>query len=173
MTLSPRHILTPLCVLILLGMAAGCNSDCTENQNAIPLAGFYAADSTASQLTLSGLRVYGIGAPGDSVLFEGTSSASQLYLPFRVDSDNTVYEFTLTKGSGDSSREISSRVSFNYTRTPKFVSRECGVSFVYGIRSIDCSGELIDSVTCPMGEITNVNIENLHIYFSPSAIAAE
>lgn len=95
---------------------------------------------------------------------------SQLYLPFRIDSDETVYRFSAQGADSLAGSEISSTVTFRYSRRAKFVSRECGVSYVYTLEDVSCSGLLIDSVVPLTDEITNVNEENMRIYFSPSAL---
>ncbi len=142
----------------LLLMMAGCASECYENQNALPLAEFrYVEDSVARECAMDSLRVYGVGAPGDSTLWNG-GNVSELYLPFRVDHDTTQYVFEhLRLGVRDT-------VTFLYERAPRLVSAECGVSYVFKIRSIASTGPFIDSVACPGGEITNVNRSNLLIY---------
>jgi len=132
-----------------------------ENKNALPLAGFYASGST-DKITLDSLEVIGVGKPEDSALLAGGSRIDRLYIPFRIDSDTTRYVFCdahLSGGGCDT-------VTFVYSRTPRFVNVECGVSYIFGIRKIMCQGVLIDSVTCPAGFIDNSNSENLRIYFA-------
>lgn len=155
-----RKLLPTISIAILLTIIAACSSECLENKNALPLALFVVANdsnSTVQQVSVDSIRVTGIGAPGDSVLWDG-GSMQTLYIPFRTDSDTTQYRFTEMRSG------VSDIVTFIYTRSPRFVSNECGVSFVYDIRSITSQGVLIDSVTCELGEITNKNIENLKIY---------
>lgn len=155
--------MTTAAVFLLVGW--GCSSDeCLQNKNALPLAGFYDTADSKKQVSIDSLEVYGIGAPGDSILFTGTQPVNQLYLPFRLDNDTTRYVFRylhkeLVKYN------ITDTVVFIYTRQPRFVSSACGVSYVFGIDKIKNSTNLIDSVTCPAGEITNMATENLHIYF--------
>jgi hypothetical protein len=150
-------------ILTITGLAiAGCSGDCLDNKNALPYAGFYSSEDPTATVSVDSLRVYGIGAPGDSVLYDGSGSTS-LYLPFRIDSDTTSYVFEPTNIEG-----VSDTVRFIYDRIPRLVSEECGVSYIFRIRNIYCSRQLIDSVTCPNGEITNANSENLRIYFRVS-----
>ncbi len=141
-------------------LAAGCTSECTDNKTALPRADLLDPFED-DPLTLSGLQVTGVGERGDSVLIEPSSSVSEFYIPLRIDADRTVYRFSLNEG------EFESTVTFDYTRTPRFVSAECGVSYVYDIRSIVCEGTLIDSVTCPEGRIDNTPGVNLHIWINP------
>lgn len=147
-------------IAIVLFILTGCSSECYENKNALPLASFVVFDSNTNQaqpVSVDSMQVVGIGVPGDSILWDG-GTMSSLFIPFRTDSDTTQYRFTeLRSGATDIA-------TFIYSRSPRFVSAECGVSFVYTIQSISTLGVFIDSITCPAGEITNKNIENLKIY---------
>lgn len=158
-----RRMVMPAC-LGALAAASGCTDTCSENKNALPLAGFYAAGGT-DRIDIDSLEVTGIGAPGDSALSSASETKSQLYLPFRIDSDTTRYVFRDAAG-GVQRRDT---VTFVYTRTPRFVNVECGVSYLFDIHDITCQGVLIDSVTCPNGFIDNTNTENLHIYFATAS----
>lgn len=151
-----------VCLTALTGFA-GCTDTCTENKNAVPLAGFYTAGGT-QRVDVDSLEVVGVGAPGDSVLSSASVSKNELYLPFRIDSDTTRYVFRNTAGEGNT-RDT---VTFVYSRTPRFVNVECGASYIFDIRDITSQGLLIDSVTCPNGFIDNTNAENLRIYFAVS-----
>lgn len=159
-----RRAIPILWLAALVGVAS-CSETCNENRNALPLAGLYASGDNSQRISLDSLRVVGVGVPGDSALYDGNTRIEQLYLPFRIDSDTTCYVFSdshLYGGARDT-------VTFVYSRTPRFVSEECGVSYLFDIRRITSQGVLIDSVTCPEGFIDNVNSENLRIYFAVSS----
>lgn len=146
-------------------LCTGCSSDeCLQNKNALPLAGFYDTQEPTRKVSIDSLEVYGKGAPGDSILFSGKSAINELYLPFRLDHDTTTYVFRYLH-TELAEAQITDTVSFIYSRTPRFVSSACGVSYIFGIEKIENSNFLIDSVSCPAGEITNMATENLHIYF--------
>lgn len=147
---------------------AGCSTDeCLQNSNALPLAAFYNSAEQPQKVSIDSLEVYGIGAPGDSILSKGQSAVSQLYLPFRLNSDTTRYVFRYLHKEL-AAYNLMDTIVFIYSRQPRFVSSACGVSYVFGMDSIYCSGVLIDSVTCPAGEITNMATENINIYFRTS-----
>lgn len=153
--------LTPIIPMLLI--AAACTDTCPENKNAVPLAGFYASDINISdKITVDSIEVIGAGMPGDSALSPASESKSRLYMPFRIDSDTTTYVFIdRHKSSG-----LRDTVRFIYSRTPRFVSVDCGVSYIFDIRDISWQGELIDSAVCPTGFIDNTNVENIRIYFA-------
>lgn len=156
---SQLHILF-IAFVIAIGVVS-CSDTCLENKNALPLAGFYYEDNP-QKITLDSLEIRGQGAPGDSVLSPASEVKNQVYLPFRIDSDTTVYIFNRSQDK----RVLTSTVTFIYSRTPRFVNAECGVSYIFDIKKIECRGSVIDSVTCPNGFIDNTNAENLKIYFS-------
>ncbi|MCM1370260.1 MAG: DUF6452 family protein [Candidatus Amulumruptor caecigallinarius] len=152
--------------VVVCGLFAACNDDdCADNQNALPLAGFYSSVTPGEKIMMDSLEVRGIGAPGDSVLSAATVAKDQLYIPFRIDSDTTIYVFKYLR-SAMRQHNIADTITFIYSRSPRFVSEECGVSYVFDIRDIEVKGAMIDSVVSPEGFIDNTNVENLRIYFS-------
>lgn len=145
-------------VLLLGIIIAACSNECYDNRNALPNAKFVIIEEGNEQeVRLDSVIVYGIGAPGDSILWEGASMTS-LYLPFRIDSDTTKYVFNPARTA------VYDTVTFIYSRIPRFVSAECGVSYIFKMKDIVNSGVLIDSVVCPLGEITNIASENIIFY---------
>ncbi len=159
-----RNLLYLIFAVTLLGAASGCTDTCSENKNALPLAGFYASGQGSEKISVDSLEISGVDAPGDATLSPADISKNEIYLPFKIDSDTTKFVFIDKKGGF----EIKDTLTFIYSRTPRFVNVECGVSYLFDIRYISCQGVLIDSVTCPQGFIDNTNIENIHIYFSTS-----
>lgn len=164
-----KHLSGPLLIIfILIGLSGGCaTSECFDNQNSLPLAGFYSSGERPAPISLDSISILGIGAPGDSILQDSVRSISQVYLPFRIDQNSTTYEIRYLSGLAGLYR-ISDEITFNYDIVPMFVSSACGTVYYYKMTSIDYTTNLIDSVTCPLGEITNANIENLKIYFRVS-----
>ena len=158
--------LLPL-IVIITGLFAGCaTEECYDNKNALPYAGFYGVmEGKMEGLSIDSVMVYGLGAPGDSILSDGKKRISNLYLPFRIDKDTTAYVFRLINRSLGN-YIVSDTVKFVYDLEPVFVSAACGVSYRYKIKEISNSGILIDSVICPGNVITNADRENLKIYFN-------
>jgi len=109
----------------------------------------------------------GGGPRGFSILSPGTQGINQLYLPFRLDQDTTRYVFRYLQ-EDLAQADIRDTVTFIYDRNPRFVSSACGVSYVFGIKKIRYTRSIIDSVACPLEEITNMDTENLSIFFHVS-----
>lgn len=157
-----RKLLYGISATVACGLwASSCSDSCSDNQNALPLAGFYDSGGPAELVTIDSLEVIGVDTPSDSALSPASESKNQVSLPFRIDSDTTRYVF-IDRHEGSGLRDT---VTFIYTRTPHLVNKECGVSYIFDIRSITSQGIFIDSVTCPNGFINNANTQNLNIYF--------
>lgn len=161
-----KRVFGPLMFLSLtLGIIAGCStSECYDNKNSLPLAGFYSSEETPSSITLDSISIYGLGAPGDSILQDSVKGLKESYLPFRIDQESTTYVIQYLSGLLGI-YHIADTITFNYKIIPMFVSAACGTVYYYKMDTIVTTHYVIDSVTCPLGEITNANIENLKIYF--------
>lgn len=146
-------------------MTMGCStSECYDNQNSLPLAGFYSSQEVPVPISLDSISILGVNCPGDSILQDSVRTISQVYLPFRIDQPSTSYEIRYLGGTAGLYR-ISDEITFDYDIIPMFTSTACGAVYYYKITNIDYTRNFIDSVTCPGGVITNANIENLRIYF--------
>lgn len=161
-----RKLAGPLVFLgLTIGFTGGCStSECYDNQNSLPLAGFYSSEEVPASIALESISIYGVGAPGDSVLQDSVRNISEVYLPFRIDQNSTTYQIFYLSG-WPGLYGIFDEITFNYEIIPMFVSSACGTVYYYKMTSIDHTDNFIDSVVCPTGEITNANIENLKIYF--------
>ena len=156
--------LIPLSAVLLCVAAACTNSECYDNKNSLPLAGFYSSEEVPQQLTLQNISILGLGAPGDSILHDDVSGLNQSYLPFRIDQPSTTYVIKYLSGLlGEYG--IADTITFDYDIIPRFVSSACGVVYDYKMNDIITTHNIIDSVTCPLGTITNQDIVNLRIYF--------
>ncbi|MCM1093087.1 MAG: DUF6452 family protein [Bacteroides sp.] len=142
---------------------SGCNSSgCINNQNSIPLAGFYSYGTFAS-ISVPGLTVGGVGAPGDSLIQENKSTSS-VYLPFRAEQPATSFFFHYNQESLDNDA-FNDTLTFSYSSIPYFASEECGAMFRYVINDVTYTKHLIDSVGILDSVITNVDRERIRIYF--------
>lgn len=147
-----------ICVAIVL---VGCSSEgCDNNRNSIPMAGFYDYE-TLESLTISGLGVTGVGAPGDSLLLDPAKSAHQVYLPFRGAEQTTSFLFT--------SGSLVDSLRFDYESYPYFDGEDCGAMWRYRITSVNWTGCLIDSVSVTDSLITNIERERIMIFFTVSS----
>ena len=164
-----KKLLGPTLFLSLFGsLVLSCStSECYDNQNSLPLAGFYSSQEIPAAISLDSISIIGVGAPGDSILQDSVRTLSQVYLPFRIDQNSTTYDIFYLAGL-PGKYGMFDQITFNYDIIPMFVSSACGTVYYYKMKSIEHTDNFIDSVVCPGGEITNANIENLKIYFRVS-----
>lgn len=157
-------LLLPSVAVMATGISACSSEECLENKNSLPFAGFYTSQPVPEAISLDSLTIYGLGAPGDSLLHDSVRNISQTYLPFRIDEERSSFVIRyLQEPFGDIG--LADTITFRYDIIPYFVSSACGAVYEYRMRSIATTNHLIDSVTCPEGIITNMNAENIRIYF--------
>lgn len=148
-------------LLIVSAIVAGCaTDDCDGNRNTLPEAGFYANTAAHPKLAIDGLTVFGVGAPGDSLLLDSAVNVSSVPLPFNLDAGSSTFVFRYDQAGG-----LEDRVTFCYEAQPYFVSSACGVSYRFHIKGIEHTSQLIDSIAVPGDIITNAEGENIRIYF--------
>lgn len=161
------HIAGPAALALMMLSVACSSNECLENKNSLPLAGFYSSEDVPRKISLDSISIYGIGAPGDSILHDSVASLSESYLPFRIDRETTQYVIRYLGGE-PGAHHLADTISFNYDIVPWFVSAACGAVYEFRMTSILTTHNIIDSVTCPQGTIDNTDIENLRIYFRVS-----
>lgn len=169
------RFLPVITVMTLLTTAfAGCNtSGCLDNQNSLPLAGFYASE-TGAPVSLDSLDIGGVGAVDDSLLLKAGRAASSVYLPLRSQKDFTeffVHYAYPEQGLDD--QALNDTIGFTYASEPYFASEECGAMYRYKVSRLDYTTHLIDSVVLVDSLITNVDTERLRIYFKVATINPE
>lgn len=162
--MNRNYIITCASLLAAAAMTHSCNTaGCTDNQNSIPLAGFYLA-STGEAVAVDSLEVWGVGAPGDSALYSPGDPLSQIYLPLRSTAASTSFCFHYTmKLLSDPA--FNDTITLTYTSTPYFASEECGAMYRYTITGLTHTSHLISSVEVTDSIITNTDRQRLKIYF--------
>ena len=150
-----------LCALALFAACGG--NGCLDNQSAIPLAGFYSAE-TGQQIGISSLEIHGIGAPGDTLLVTSGATVQQVYLPMRSSKTSTAWCLHYTQGDL-ADPAFNDTIEFTYNTLPYFVSEECGASFRYHITQLRYTRHLIDSVAVTDSLVTNIDTERIQIFF--------
>lgn len=161
--------LLPFLIPAMSALVSCSNSECYDNHSALPLADFFSSQ-TMGNITVNELSVYGVGAPGDSILYYN-ESLQQAYLPFRLDSDTTKYVFKYM-AFANPDLEIAEQwddlpcdtLTFVYQRKPWFVSAGCGAMYFFDMKSVTHTDFLIDSIATNK-TITNENAANIKIFF--------
>ncbi|MCH5325892.1 MAG: hypothetical protein J1E29_01670 [Duncaniella sp.] len=159
------RILLPIIALWLL--VQGCNAvGCTDNQNSVPLAGFYSM-STLAPMNVDSIAISGIDAPNDSLLLAPSEIAHQVYLPLRANQPQTEFVISYRQHALDYP-EFRDTIRIAYKSIPYFASEDCGAMYHYRITSLIHTTHLIDSIGLSDSTITNVERETISIYFRTS-----
>lgn len=163
-----RPHISVLCATLAL-LAACDSSDCSDNRNSLPLAGFRTSGHDPQAISIDTLRIAGVGAPHDSVMT--LAGASQAYLPLDAQKHSTTFVLRYD----DMPQALYDTLTFTYDPQPWFGSAKCGVIYRYRMEDITHTSHMLDSVTCPGSVIDNTPGENIFIYFhtlpAPSAVA--
>lgn len=164
---SLRYIFLPIALVILAlmaGMTTGCNTTgCTENQNSVPLAGFYSYN-TGEAISIDSLAIGGLGAPGDSLLVAPSARASSVYLPFRSTESYTTFTIRYMQKALQEAG-VYDQITFYYESQPWFASEECGAMYHYRITRVAHTYQILDSVGISDSLITNIEREDIRLFF--------
>lgn len=153
-----------IAVIALLALSACNASGCLENRSSVPLAGFYAADSAGSSISLDSVQITGLGMPDSDPLVKAGTRTASVYLPMRAAEQSATWLFAYKWRDLDFP-ELVDTIALQYTSDPYFASVECGVIFKYRITRLDHTTHLIDSIVLADSLITNTDVERMRIYF--------
>lgn len=168
--LALARLLPAFAAAAIMSAASSCSTTgCTDNRSSIPLAGFYDG-RTGTAIALDSIDIGGAGAPGDSLLLASPQRATEVYLPLRSERDKASFFIAYRQKALDYP-ELNDTITFGYSSIPYFASEECGAMMRYRLRSVTYTRHLLDSVSVVPADsvITNVDIENLRLYFKTSS----
>ena len=160
--MAVKRVTYILLVALAIVISAGCTRECRENRNSIALAGFYDSNKKG-KIVISGLTVYGIGAPEDAMILDDAQNVKHVYLPMPINKSSVQFVFHYTQIGIDDIR-YNDTLTVNYTPVPYFASKECGSMYIYEINDYSCTTNLVDSVKMPFDKITNIDCETVQMY---------
>lgn len=149
------HCALVYCALILVSCT---DNSCYDNGSALPLVRFYASGTTR-QVTVNGLTLRGLGAPGDSLLIDSTAT-SEVYLPLRATASNSQWVFDYP---GDT--DLADTLTIAYEPIPYFAGAECGAMYNFQLTNVSCTHNVIDSVQVVKPLINNGTDVALRVFF--------
>lgn len=162
-----KILITFILTIIGASLITGCNSTgCLENQNSVPLAGFYTS-STKKAIAIDSISIGGVGAPSDTLIIDNGLGVSQVYLPFRSSKESTSFYIHYNQEALDFDA-LNDTITFDYESIPYFVSEECGAMYFYSIKKVEYTRHIIDSVGLLDSMVKNTDIERIRIYFRTS-----
>ena len=147
----------------MLSLLSACGSDgCTSNTASIPLAQLYSS-STLKAIAVDSISVYGIGAPGDSMIVRCGRSISQFTMPLRTTVDETKYVIHYDQKALSDERN-NDTITLRYKTDAMFDSKECGVVYAFEVSDFYYTRHLIDSMAMPYNRITNLTSVAVQLY---------
>jgi Family of unknown function (DUF6452) len=151
--LIPASLTVILSGLILFILSCTPES-CFEETSALLKATFYKAGSNTPN-TADTLTVYGIG--NDSLIYDKALKVSTIKLPLDASSRTSGFVIKIN--------EITDTLIFTYSSYPHLISKECGITFFYNLESYSVNGTKIDTIIFRNNKITNLNEENIRIFY--------
>lgn len=150
----------------------GCGSaGCLDNGSTLPLAGLFSSE-TGSAISVDSLEIRGVGAPNDSVLLNPARATASVYLPFRADYEEVRYVFSI-KSKGLDYPWLYDTITFRYQTIPYFASADCGAMYIYRLSGLATTHNLIDSVTVTDSLFTNVDRQQIKIFYRTGEEASD
>ncbi len=143
-------------IIILISLFVySCVSDgCYENTEAFMRVTLYETDSQET-MQMDSISVYGIGFP-DSLIYN-QAKLQALTLPLDPGSDRCGY--VISKGL------YTDTLTVSYTYRPHFISKGCGYTYLYDIKSVMFTGHSIDTVLIINSNIDLNEKENLRAFY--------
>lgn len=152
-TLSPlRHLLAA--VVLLSGIAACSDTDCTTSNTAYVNYNIY--DANGNSVSLTGpVTVTATGT--DSVLINQESNLQSMQLPLRYTSTEDTFVVHLSEVLFDT-------IFVTHQNIPHFISMECGTGMYYHIDNARCTRRIFDSISVVNPDINFDANEHIQMY---------
>ncbi len=152
-TLSPlRHLLAA--VVLLSGIAACSDTDCTTSNTAYVNYNIY--DANGNSVSLTG-PVTVTAAGTDSVLINQESNLQSMQLPLRYTSTEDTFVVHLSEVLFDT-------IFVTHQNIPHFISMECGTGMYYHIDNARCTRRIFDSISVVNPDINFDANEHIQMY---------
>ncbi len=152
-TLSPlRHLLAA--VVLLSGIAACNDTDCTTSNTAYVNYNIY--DANGNSVSLTG-PVTVTAAGTDSVLINQESNLQSMQLPLRYTSTEDTFVVHLSEVLFDT-------IFVTHQNIPHFISMECGTGMYYHIDNARCTRRIFDSISVVNPDINFDANEHIQMY---------
>lgn len=152
--LIPENLAVILSGLILFSLSCTPES-CLEETTSFVNTTLYKKGSNTPTAADS-ITVFGLGND-TSRLYNKVLKVSSIKLPLDASSETCGFVIKINN--------ITDTLNFTYTSYPHLISKECGITFFYNLNSYHVSGNSIDSISIRNSNITNLNGENIRIFY--------
>lgn len=150
----PRNLIITLSGLILFLISCTPES-CFEETTSFLNATFYKTGSDKPSIPDS-ITVFGIGKETNK-LYNKALKISIIKLPLDASSETCGFIMKIN--------DITDTLEFTYSSYPHLISKECGITFFYTLKSYRVSGSTVDTIYIRNNNITTFNEENIRIFY--------
>ena len=156
-----KFIITGAFLFPILSVVISCSeeADCSMATRAMMQCYFYTLDpetEVVSNDTLDSLTVTAFGT--DSIIINNQKKVHDLSLPLRYTADSTVLVFRYSKTMTDT-------LVVYQTKTPYFLSMDCGYQMKQSIKDVNYSRHSLDSIRIVNKEAGIYGTENLKLFY--------
>ena len=149
---SITKVLLPLLIVVASSCSEGA---CFDETQAYLKASFYRRNPL--KLTSpDSLTLYGTGKPGQPI-YKRKTGVQPALMPLNASGGSCGF---VMKING-----VNDTVEFHYSTFPALISKECGYSFFHDLETVTFTTNIIDSVKISKRRVTNLNEENIRIYY--------
>jgi hypothetical protein len=150
-----KRLFLVLCAVIFASLTSCTPGSCFEKTDSLLDASFY--DKTTNKAKApDSLTVFGLGLDTNKI-YSASKTINKASLPLSSASDNSVFVMKINS--------LTDTVSVFYSSYPHLVSKECGYTYYHHIDSLFHSRNAIDSISINQRIVTNLDEENLRIYY--------
>jgi hypothetical protein len=111
--------------------------------------------TTKKKIAPDSLSVHGLNL--DTALYKGEKNVQVARLPLNTSADTSVFVIKINN--------ITDTLTFIYNSYPHLISKECGYTFYHDIEVPQKTHHNIDSISVIKSTITNLNEENIRIFY--------
>jgi hypothetical protein len=144
-------IISGLFLLIFSCTPESCFEETTSYLNA----SFYKTGSLIPTKADS-LTIYGIGKEATK-LYSKALNISKIKLPLNASAESSGFVIKIN--------DITDTLTLTYSSFPHLISKECGITFYYTLKSYQVSGSKVDTIIFRNTNITTFNEENIRIFY--------
>jgi hypothetical protein len=153
--MNRRRLILLLFSVIIAGMTSCTPESCVEKTDSLLDVSFYVF-STRKAKPPDSLTVYGLGFETNKI-YSASKQVKFASLPLNSASDNSVFIIKIDN--------LVDTLSVFYSSYPHLISKECGYTFYHDLDNVVHSRNAIDSVWINNRTVTNLDEENIRIYY--------
>jgi hypothetical protein len=156
MRIKSSNFSMPAILLVILGLCINCTPEsCLEDTISTLNATFYKTGSTQVSVADS-ITIFGIGKE-NSKIYDKALKVSFIKLPLNASSEACGFVMKINN--------VTDTLRITYSSYPHLISKECGISFFFTLKSYQVSGTTVDTIIFRNNNITTFNEENIRIFY--------